>query len=102
MALRAEPAPYALPPVNVFRWDLRLLPREYEVGPDDVPADVVVEAVDALPAGSGEPSAYADLPSVTPGARWPTPISWAAKPMRVRVRADLAAAAAAEPRTDRP
>jgi hypothetical protein len=58
--ITAEPAPYCLPPVNLFRWRMILLPRGGEI-PAGFPAGILVkphQAVDAL-----NPSA--------------TPISWA-------------------------
>jgi hypothetical protein len=53
LATRLEPAPWSLPPVNLFRWKLVLVPRdwpedrsfdgaEFTVGPTDFPADASV------------------------------------------------------------
>ncbi|HSV14608.1 MAG TPA: glycosyltransferase family 39 protein [Tepidisphaeraceae bacterium] len=62
LAVLAEPAPYCLPPVNLFDWRIVLLPR------------------------GGDPS---QLPSSDWASVWPqdvssdAPISWANKPMRI-------------------
>ena len=48
LAIVAEPAPYSVPPVDLWHWKLLLLPRGSEVGPaaKEAHADVVVRAVD--------------------------------------------------------
>ena len=74
LAVWAEPAPYIMPPANLFEWNVLLLPRDYTVNLDDVPADVVV----------GLHEHFADLPRPPGGFRtwrWSgagtTSISWA-------------------------
>jgi hypothetical protein len=74
----AEPAPYAVPPVNLFRDRLVLLPVGYVPKPIEWPADVFVRAEDEV---DRTPPAWAT------GARRivvqrgrPTRISWADKP----------------------
>ncbi len=78
MALVAEPAPYSLPPVDLFRWKLVLLPRS--TPPEDglAVADVVVRAVD-VPIHVSSPFHAV------------TPISWAAKPFEALARPGLLA-----------
>jgi hypothetical protein len=80
MAVDAEPAPYVLPPVDLFRWKIVLLPRGVTQPAD---ADVRVDAVD-LPGKDGAHVNYFIRTMLLP-----TPISWAAKPFRVETRAGL-------------
>ncbi len=68
LAIDAEPAPYTLPPVDLFRWKIVLLPRDSAM---QVDADVRIDPVDQIGA----------------------PISWAEKPFRIEVRPGDAAAA---------
>ena len=63
MALVAEPAPYVMPPVDLWQWELVLLPRD---GGAPAPDDVMVRVIDH-------------------GPRAAAPISWAAKPFEIRV-----------------
>jgi hypothetical protein len=69
MVVVAEPAPYCLPPVNVFEWQLELAPRGAATGPADAArrADVTVRAVDGT---AGKRDAV---------------ISWASKSFQVTV-----------------
>lgn len=46
LAMYAEPAPYSLPPVDLFSWRLLLLPDGYVYEPGNPPADVLVRAID--------------------------------------------------------
>jgi hypothetical protein len=83
----AEPAPYCLPPVNVFDWTIELAPRG--VAPDaGVPdrADVLVRAVDRP--GRETPAGFVRLPPLRSGlaGHVQAPISWADKPFEVLVR----------------
>ncbi|HLL91239.1 MAG TPA: glycosyltransferase family 39 protein [Tepidisphaeraceae bacterium] len=66
--LYAEPAPYATPPLDLWRWTLLLAPPGTDVPLPE--ADVTLRAVDVPPDGT----------------RWPpTRITWADKPFDVRV-----------------
>jgi hypothetical protein len=84
VALVAEPAPYSLPPVNLFDRQIVLLPRGITL-PRDRPA-VVVRAVD-VPVTSPPPPGHFRLNQSEPW--WlrgiPSRISWAAKPFEVLV-----------------
>jgi hypothetical protein len=83
LAIDAEPAPYVLPPVDLFKWKIVLLPR----GTSAADADVRIDAVDAAGADSSTVS-YIPRPMLLP-----TPISWAGKPFRIETRSDGAVAA---------
>ena len=82
LAIVAEPAPYCLPPVDLFRWRLKLLPAG-ETPAERFDADVFVRAVDDPSRGVG-----VGLPPPTVPLAWGSPsvMSWAAKPFEVRVR----------------
>jgi hypothetical protein len=51
LALAAEPAPYSLPPANLWRWQLELMPRHTDpvVAARQARAGAFVQAVDELP-----------------------------------------------------
>ena len=82
LAVTAEPAPYCLPPVNLFDRPIELLPRGTSM-PDGGGA-VVVRAVDDLPQ-SAPPEGYRRWESPEPPVLRlaPSRISWAAKPFEV-------------------
>jgi hypothetical protein len=89
LAVVAEPAPYAMPPVDLWRWEMYLLPRT-QVPVDaahDIDADVVLRAVDRVTLYSGE-HGYRTLDpmELNPFLSRPAPISWAAKPFEILVR----------------
>ena len=65
LAVVAEPAPYVMPPVDLWRWELVLLPRN---GAEPAPGDVLVRVIDQ-------------------GPRAAAPISWAAKPFKIGMTA---------------
>jgi hypothetical protein len=88
LAVDAEPAPYSLPPVDLFRWKMVLLPRGMAAPVD---ADVRVDPVDAAGVDSAN-VAYLNRPVLLP-----TPISWAGKPFRIQTPPDDASAAKGRP-----
>jgi hypothetical protein len=99
IALAAEPAPYATPPVDLWQWEMILLPRGKETPEETwrLRADVFLRAVDDLPlAVKGEVNArlpsWPDLPLLS----YPARISWAAKPIESRVGERRPASAAAD------
>jgi hypothetical protein len=100
LAITAEPAPYSLPPVDLFEWRIELLPR----GAPTAPADAVfVRAVDALPATPPPPGFdRLESPEHPLLRRFPSRISWAAKPSEVLVPRPDAAAPSAPSRTPGP
>ena len=86
MMLAAEPAPYSLPPVNLFKWKLALMPddaRGANFGRIALPVNGVwVRAADRIDPDRREQ--FWTRPRLTP-----TPMSWAAKPLEViEVRQD--------------
>jgi hypothetical protein len=83
LAVDAEPAPYVLPPVDLFKWKIVLLPR----GMATADADVRIDAADAAGKDTSTVS-YLPRPILLP-----TPISWAGKPFRIETRPDGATAA---------
>jgi hypothetical protein len=89
LAVYAEPAPYSLPPVDLFEWRIVLLPRGFDIRSDPTEADVIVRAVDE-PRPNGEPAGPFVLESIhAPSDVFPTRISWADKPFEVWVRPAL-------------
>ena len=96
----AEPAPYCLPPVNLFEQKIVLLPPG-QVEPARADA-VLVRAVDAHPQGP-PPEGYVWWAEGEPALLRPFPsrISWAAKPFEVlvprRTLRDVGRAAPAPP-----
>jgi hypothetical protein len=79
LAVWAEPAPYCLPPVDLFTWHISLLPTGTAV--TDIPAGAIavrtVDEPESLPAG---------IKRFTPVVEQPrplSPISWANKPIEV-------------------
>jgi hypothetical protein len=79
----AEPAPYATPPLDLFRWQMILLPGNAALPPD---ADVRVDAT----RGVGPDFKY--IQSLIDSPFFDAPISWAEKPFRIEIRQDVFAA----------
>jgi len=87
LGVRAEPAPYCLPPVDVTAWKIVLLPADGDVPEGAEAPDVVVMPVDAI--GRGEDVAGTPYRSDFVRGKWPwlkTRISWADKPFALLVR----------------
>jgi hypothetical protein len=95
LAVFAEPAPYSLPPVDLFGWKIILVPRDWTIEQAAGVADLVIRPVDKqLP--NGERVGALERASLTgPADRFPTRISWAGKPFEIWVRRDLLTRAAA-------
>ena len=96
LAITAEPAPYCLPPVNLFDRPLVLLPRGM-TEPGERPA-VLVRAVDAYVA-TPPPPGFVRLESTEPDLlrAFPSRISWAAKPFEALVPAPAGGGPPTEP-----
>lgn len=109
LMLAAEPAPYSVPPVDLWKWKLQLTPlgvRPY-LAANSAGSDVIVRAIDQLP--DTVPTGWRRLQPALPAPLLaiPAKISWAAKPMEIRVAErlptsvadDSAERAATEPST---
>ena len=83
LAIDAEPAPYCLPPVNLFDWKIVLLARGAST-PDW--ADVRIDPVDVAPAAAGAASNGRRLKYWNEPLLLSTPITWAAKSFAVETR----------------
>src|SRR5205807_4303557 len=64
----AEPAPYCLPPIDLWNWQIVLLPRGETTPPQPMPDGILIRPVDV----TNESNMRSWL--------WGTPISWADKP----------------------
>ncbi len=80
LAVDRVPAPYCLPPVNLFEWRICLLPSEGYRLPGDVAPDVLVRVVDRPRQPSHVPSGYTWLPFRHVAWLGDTEMSWADKP----------------------
>jgi hypothetical protein len=87
LGVRAEPAPYCLPPVDITGWKIVLLPAEGGV-PDGTDApDVIIRPVDAI--GRGGLVAGMVYRQIDYKGNWPwlkTRISWADKPFELLIK----------------
>jgi hypothetical protein len=85
LGMYAEPAPYSLPPVDLTRWQLLLLPSHDSTASPDV----IVRAIDSQSEATSDNPKYHRL--YISGARpWlPARISWADKPFEILIRRDL-------------
>lgn len=88
LAVYAEPAPYGLPPVNLWEWRVILLPKDYRIEDADLPIDAVVKAVDDYGPTEEPPEGYM-IWTIPREARVGHDISWANKPFAVWVRRSL-------------
>lgn len=91
LAVLAEPAPYAVPPVDLFAWEILLLPRGWTLqgASREAPADVIIQAVDRVqPPPNAAASAYAWRPENPPWLSGGA-VSWANKPFVILVRREL-------------
>jgi hypothetical protein len=90
-----EPAPYLLPPVDLFSWKILLLERGFDLNSGDAPADVIVRPVDRLSQEFSR-GAYVQIARREFDDLFPAQISWANKPIEIWVRKDLVRAAISE------
>jgi 4-amino-4-deoxy-L-arabinose transferase-like glycosyltransferase len=91
LGVRADPAPYCLPPVDLTRWKILLLPADGSIPDGAAAPDVIVFPVDDLASErqvAGTPYVRTGVP---PRHSWGrTRISWADKPFEIRTRRGLA------------
>jgi len=103
LAVYAEPAPYAVPPVNLFRWRVLLLPPGYVLNNETAPADVVVRAVDALRAPVVPRVSLYDWGLRGQAASLvESPMRWAAKPFLWLVKKQFVVPASRRSSSDAP
>ena len=81
-----DPAPYCLPPVNLFEWRIILQAEPIE---ESLPPDVIVQPVDALDPNVRGVSSYRQISERTFDDVFPARMSWANKPMVIWVRKEL-------------
>lgn len=81
----AEPAPYSVPPLNLFDWQIVLLPRDYQPQSDASPPDLVVRAVDHLARPAEAWAVSYDWELVNPVGN-DAPMRWASKPFLILAR----------------
>lgn len=90
IGVRADPAPYCLPPIDFTRWKVLLLPEDFKAGDGEPWPDVVVFPVDDVePSGpvAGTPYVRSTVLGNRPWGR--ARISWADKPIEIRTRQEL-------------
>lgn len=90
LAVRAEPAPYSLPPVEITSWKLLLLPANWQVSAAEDSPDVIISPVDQVGAEgdiANTPYRRIFVSGKLPWIR--TSISWADKPFEILVKRDL-------------
>jgi len=94
LGVRADPAPYNLPPVDATKWRLILLRPDGTVGDGDAWPDVVIFPVDDVQPG-GQVAGTPYVRSTVLGNRlWGNArISWADKAFEIRVQPRFAASA---------
>jgi hypothetical protein len=87
LGIWVEPAPYSLPPVNLFHWKLKLLPRDYHIKDDQQPADVLVQYAGYKPGMHlSEHPDYRLVPTRDRTQSYNAELSWANQSFRVYVR----------------
>ena len=85
LAVTAVPAPYCLPPVNLFEWDLLLLPP----GPSAENPDVIVRPVDVPVQSPLANPVYQRLPGLPSHGPLTPRIPWADKPFDLLLKRHL-------------
>jgi len=86
LAINSEPAPYVLPPVDLFEWKIILMPAGAAMPHG---ADVRIDPADGVGPDIATIQSFISPPFLA------TPISWAAKPFRIEIRQDVFSAAKA-------
>lgn len=81
----AEPAPYVVPPLNLFDWQVVLLPKGYQPQTDPNPPDLIVRATDDLSPPAENWAVRYEWEFVNTAGD-PAPMRWAAKPFIILSR----------------
>jgi hypothetical protein len=82
----ADPAPYALPPVNLFEWQIYKLPKSFDLASGQAPVAVIVRAGDTKVPDGTIVGAYEQISERRFADLFPSRISWANKPINIWVR----------------
>jgi hypothetical protein len=91
LGVERDPAPYRLPPVNLFEWKIMKLPDDFDLATSDALTDVIVRPVDALGRHAPASRAYVRINERGFEDVFPARISWANKPLEIWVRRELVA-----------
>jgi hypothetical protein len=84
-----DPAPYSLPPVDLFRWHIFKLPRNFDISSGQTPVDVIVRPADRQTRMGTIVGGYEQIAERRFADLFPSRMSWANKPMNVWVRRSL-------------
>ena len=85
ISIYADPAPYNMPPVNLFDWKMVLL--DPGAAPPST-SDVLIKPIDIVPHSDAPMRGYRIIYWIRPRIL-DAPISWASKPFRVIVRTEF-------------
>jgi hypothetical protein len=85
ISIYADPAPYNMPPINLFDWKIVLL--DPGAAPPST-SDVLIKPIDIVPHSDAPMRGYRIVYWVRPRIL-DAPISWASKPFRVIVRSEF-------------
>ena len=90
IGVRVDPAPYCLPPIDVTRWKMLLLPADWQPTAGGDSPDVIVSPVDEIGL-AGEVAGTSYVRRFCAGEKpWiKTRISWADKPIEILVRREM-------------
>jgi hypothetical protein len=91
LGIERDPAPYRLPPVDLFRWTILKLPTTFDLTSSEAVTDVIVRPVDVMPSNAPPSRAYRRLNGRDFDDVFPARISWADKPLEIWVRKELTA-----------
>ena len=86
LAISDEPAPYSMPPVDLFRWVLLLQPKEPKVPPAVADFDAIVKVGDRL---GVPPKGFVAWSPNAADQLFPSRISWANKPIDLFVPSNV-------------
>jgi hypothetical protein len=91
LAVRAEPAPYSLPPIDITSWKLLLLPKDWQPSTLGNAPDVVITPVDQIGREADLLNTPYQRSYISGKAPWiRTSIAWADKPFELLVKRSAA------------
>jgi len=89
LAIRSDPAPYCLPPIDITAWRLQLLPYNWQPTTNNAP-DVIVTPVDEISTQAELPGTPYTRTFITGNRPWlKNRITWADKPFEILVRREM-------------